>query len=175
MSILQEVYTSVGGIPLYLEWVAALVKQPVYVDDWEEFGSREPSLVAAPDARIRNMTQAVQHLLAEPHVFGGDFADAVAPLLEGIISNQRLSSEAVHLLQVLSLACIPLARPALEAVCVRGPYPIKELRRASLLVAYSDRVQLLPMTAAAVMRHLTPEQIHEREETLLQAYTAWLQ
>jgi len=131
--------------------------------------------IDATNARAHDMTLAVQRLLAEPHVFGGDLADAVAPLLEGIVSNQRLSSEALHLLQVLSVTSIPLAKPALEVICARGPYPIKELRRASLLVTYPDRAQLLPMAAAAAIRHLSPQQIHAREETLIQAYSAWLQ
>src|SRR6266516_3651089 len=47
--ILQDVYATVGGIPLCLEWIAALVKQPAYVDDWEEFGTREPIGIDATD------------------------------------------------------------------------------------------------------------------------------
>jgi tetratricopeptide (TPR) repeat protein len=172
--VLREVYTSVGGIPLCLEWVAALVKQPFYIDDWEEFGTHD-EYTATLAARARDMTQAVQRLLAEPHVFGGTLAEAIAPILDKIISQQYLSSEANHLLNVLSVATVPLARPALAVVCVRGPHPVKELRRASLLVAYPGRVQLLPMVASAVIRHLTAGQIHESERLLIQAYTAWLQ
>jgi len=172
--VLREVYTAVGGIPLCLEWVAALVKQPFYIDEWEEFGTHD-EYTATLAARARDMTQAVQRLLAEPHVFGGTLAEAIAPILDRIISQQYLSSEANHLLNVLSVATVPLARPALAVVCVRGPHPVKELRRASLLVAYPGRVQLLPMVASAVIRHLTAGQIHESERLLIQAYTAWLQ
>jgi tetratricopeptide (TPR) repeat protein len=174
VSVLQDVYTAVGGIPLCLEWVAALVKQSFSIDDWEELGIYEPHGITVAESRAPDMIQAIQRLLADPHVFGGNLADAIAPILDRIISSQRLSSEAQYLLEVLSTANVPLAKPALEVICMRGPHPIKELRRASLLVAYPNRVQLLPMVAAAVIRHLTPEQTYEREELLLQAYTAWL-
>ncbi len=171
MALLRQIYEVVGGIPLCLEWVAALVKQPLLMDDWDEFARNDIS--AFPISTTNDMILAVQRLLAEPHVFGGNLAMEIAPLLEKIVVTQRLSSEARHLLQVLSLANLPLAKLALQVLCSTGPRPLKELRRASLLVAYPDRIQLLPVVASAVMRQLSAEQRYEQEELLCEAYRAW--
>jgi tetratricopeptide (TPR) repeat protein len=174
VTLLRDIYDKVGGIPLCLEWVVALVKQPLQADDWEEFASHGHATNALAAAKTSALIQAVQRLLAEPYIFGGAFADDIAPLLQRIIANQRLSAEARSLLEILSVATVPLARPALEIIAATGPRPIKELRRASLLVAYEDRVQVLPMVASAVIRYLTPDQLADRENALLQAYAAWL-
>jgi tetratricopeptide (TPR) repeat protein len=144
------------------------------VDDWEEFASHGHAFSAWTAAKTSALIQAVQRLLAEPYIFGGAFADDIAPLLQRIVANQRLSAEACSLLEILSVATVPLARPALEVIATTGPRSIKELRRASLLVAYEDRVQVLPMVASAVIRYLTADQLADRENTLLQAYAAWL-
>ncbi len=172
VSLLQEIYQKTGGIPLCLEWVAALVKQPLFADDWEEFTTFEQSNESHSST---NMTKALQRLLQEPHLFGGTVADELAPFLERILSTQRLSTDANALLQTLSVASIPLAKATLQVLCPQGSRPLKELRRASVLVTYPDRAQLLPMVAAAMYRQLSSEEIYEREAHLLPAYTAWLQ
>lgn len=174
VQVLQEVYDKVGGIPLCLEWMAALVKQPLHADDWEEFDARGQETGPSSDAKIRNLVRTVQQLLAEPHIFGGNLADAIAPVLDRIIANQCLSDDARRLLHVLSVAFVPLAKPALASLCSSGPRPLDELRRASLLVAYPNRARLLPMVASAILRHLSPEEVEVHERLLIQAYTAWL-
>ncbi len=174
MALLRDIYNKVGGVPLCLEWVVALLKQPLQADDWEEFAARERAASSRAAAKTPELIQAVQQLLTEPHIFGGAFADDIAPLLQRIIANQRLSAEARFLLEVLSVSIVPLARPALEVLATTGPRPIRELRRASLLVAYADRVQALPMVAPAVVRSLTPDLLADRESALLQAFAAWL-
>ena len=173
VTLLERVYEQVGGLPLALEWVAALVKRPLEVEDWEAFAERDQQ-AEQPPAPDESLTDAIERLLAEPHIFGGSLADDVAPLLERIIATQHLSSEARRLLEILSVATIPLARPALQLLCPDGPRPIKELRRASVLVSYPDRIQLLPTVAAAMYRHLTAEQRKERETTLIEACKAWV-
>jgi len=170
VSLLQDIYARTGGIPLCLEWVAALVKQPLFADDWEEFTTFTQENERESQ---RTMTDAIHRLLQEPHLFGGSVADELAPFLERILSTQRLSSDANALLQTLSVATLPLAKPALQVLCPQGSRPLKELRRASVLVAYPDRAQLLPMVAAAMYRRLSPEQVYEQEEILLHAYRAW--
>ncbi len=172
VTLLQDIYARTGGIPLCLEWVTALVKQPLFADDWEEFTTlTRDNESDAP----RTMIDAIHRLLQEPHLFGGPVADELAPFLERILSTQRLSSDANALLQTLSVATLPLAKPALQVLCLQGSRPLKELRRASVLVAYPDRAQLLPMVAAAMYRRLSPEQIHAQETLLLQAYKIWQQ
>jgi len=172
--LLYEVYDSVGGIPLCLEWVAALVKQPLQADDWEEFDAHVQSAPHFTSRKAHTLTTAIQRLLAEPHVFGGNLAEAIAPILDRITANQCLSPEARHLLEVLSVACVPLAKSALAVVSPAGPRPFEELRRASLVVSYPNRAHLLPMVASAVLRRLASEEIQDSERLLIQAYTVWL-
>ena len=130
----------------------------------EETGS------GASEAR---MTKALRQLLAGPRVFGGPPESIVAPFLERLLSTQVLSDDARHVLQVLSLAGIPLSKSALEVICHKGLGCYEELRRASLVVASRARAQLLPMVATAVMRTLTEEQVKEAELLLIEAYTVW--
>jgi tetratricopeptide (TPR) repeat protein len=172
--VLRDMYDKVGGIPLCLEWVAALVKQPCYADDWEEFDARGQDATNLANENADSLMRSARRLLAEPHIFGGSLASAMGPILDRIITNQSLSADARHLLQVLSVAFVPLAKPALAVICPEGPRPLDELRRASLIVAYANRAYLLPMVASAVMLHLTAEHIQENERLLIQAYSAWL-
>jgi tetratricopeptide (TPR) repeat protein len=172
VSLLQEVYRSIGGIPLCLEWVAALVKRP-QEDDWESF-EMEDTEVTQAIASPTMMTKNLQRLLASPRVFGGPPESVVTPFLERLLSSQSLSADALYVLRVLSQAAIPLAKPALSIICRSGPGPYEELRRASLVVASRARTQLLPMVAASVARSLSREQTWEGEHLLIEAYTAWL-
>jgi hypothetical protein len=172
VSLLQESYHTIGGIPLCLEWVAALVKRP-QEDDWESFNIEDietTQAIASPTMITGNL----QRLLAGPRVFGGPPESVVTPFLERLLSSQSLSVNALHVLRVLSLAAIPLAKPALSIICRSGPGPYEELRRASLVVASRARTQLLPMVAASVARSLSDEQIQEGEHLLIEAYTVWL-
>ncbi|HVB25439.1 MAG TPA: helix-turn-helix domain-containing protein [Ktedonobacteraceae bacterium] len=170
VTVLEHIYERVGGIPLALEWVAAMVKQPLEMEDWAEFGESMSGASADRDS----MTGSIERLLNEPHIFGGTLADDIAPLLQRIIATQHFSPEARALLEVLAVSRIPLAKPALQLLCPQGPRPLKELRRASVLVSYPDRIQLLPMVAAAMYRQLNAEQRKERESTLIGACQAWI-
>jgi tetratricopeptide (TPR) repeat protein len=172
LPLLQEIYEKVGGIPICLEWVAALAKQPFIANmgaESERFTTQTDGPATAPDP-----VSGVQRLLAEPYIFGGALAEEIAPLLEQVLSHNHLSPEAQRLLQIVSLATVPLAKPALDVLAVQWPRVVKELQRASLLVAYPDRVQALPAVAAAVVRALPHEERLFQEEALLEGYQAWL-
>jgi len=172
VSLLQEVYHTIGGIPLCLEWVATLVKCPQQ-DDWETFEMADAeSTQEFPSPTV--MTRVLQRLLADPRVLGGPPDSVVTPFLERLLSSQSLSGDALHVLRVLSLVAIPLAKPALETICRSGPGPYEELRRASLVVASRARTQLLPMVSGAILRSLSDAQIQAGERLLIEAYMAWL-
>ncbi len=171
-TLLQEVYHTIGGIPLCLEWVAALVKRP-QENDWDAF-EMEDATTTQEIASTARMTRTLQRLLVGPRVFGGPPESVVTPFLERLLSSQSLSGDALQMLRVLSLAAIPLAKPALEIICRAGPGPYEELHRASLVVASHAHTQLLPMVAASVASSLSREQILEGECLLIEAYTAWL-
>lgn len=169
---LREVSARVGGIPLCLEWIAALVQDPFLLDDWqgidldEQHASQDPAL-----SQAEVVTRRLLRLLAEPTLMRGHMATRLQPLLERLVA--RLSAEARRVLNLLALCNVPLGKPALQALCERPRY-LKELRDASLLVASSHRVQLLPMVASAVIVRLTAEEVKELEGQVLDALRAWV-
>ena len=55
-----------------------------------------------------------------------------------------------------------------------SPAPLKELSATSLLAAYTQRVQLLPMVAAAMRSRFSAEQTEALEVQLMNAYAHWL-
>ncbi len=150
---------AVGGIPLCLEWVAKLAQEPLFRDGWADFEDEV------------DVKATLTSLIADPSLFSGPVARRTQPLLERVL--KRLSTEASTALQELSIAPVPLGGPALKAL-FRDPAPLKELRQASLLVAYPKRVQLLPSVAALVRQNLSDDQIRTAEEHLIGALTHWL-
>jgi tetratricopeptide (TPR) repeat protein/transcriptional regulator with XRE-family HTH domain len=163
---LDTVVEAVSGIPLCLEWVARLVLEPLLQDGWAAL-EEENEIVSSEQASI----QSLAHLLEDASLFGGPVAVRVTSLLERVIKH--LSPEASLALQDLAISPIPLASPALKAL-YHDPSPLKELRDASLLVAYPKRVQLLPMVAAQVRQLLVQEEVSAAEDRLIQALTVWL-
>jgi tetratricopeptide (TPR) repeat protein len=159
---LGGVVAAVGGIPQCLEWVAKLAQEPLLQNDWSAFEEEEES-----EARAHQLTR----LLEDASLFGGPVAMRTLPLLERVM--KRLSAEAHTALRELAVSPVPLGGPALKAL-YDNPRPLKELRVASLLIAYPKRVQLLPMVAALVGEHLTPDQVREAEDRLIQALHHWL-
>jgi tetratricopeptide (TPR) repeat protein len=163
---LDTVVEVVGGIPLCLEWVATLVQKPILQDGWAAF-EEESEIMSSERASI----QSLAHLLEDASLFGGPVAARVTSLLERVI--KRLSSEACMALRELAISPLPLSSPALKAL-YHDPSPLKELRDASLLVAYPRRVQLLPMVAAQVRQRLVQEEVSAAEDRLIKALTIWL-
>jgi tetratricopeptide (TPR) repeat protein len=170
--LLMEISEKVGGVPICLEWVAVLAAQLVLPgeDDHHTAVSQE----SAGHGPAHDLTASVRRLLAEPYIFGGTLAEEIAPLLEQLLANYHLSSEAQEVLQGVSLATVPLAKPALDVLAPQWTRIVRELRRVGLLASYADRVQALPSVAAAVVRTLSSEARKRREEALITAYQAWL-
>jgi len=170
--VLREISEKVGRVPICLEWVAVLAKQPLLPGEGE---LSTPVLQdSAGVTSAHDLTASVRRLIAEPYIFGGTLAEEIAPLLEQLLANYHLSPEALEMLQTVSLATVPLARPALDVLAPQWTRILRELRRASLLASYADRVQALPSVAAAVVRKLSPEARTRRERALITAYQAWL-
>jgi hypothetical protein len=103
--------------------------------------------------------------------FDGSVAQRVQPLLDRVL--KRLSGEATTALQDLAVAPLPLGATALK-VLYQSPKFLRELRESSLLAAYPQRVQLLPMVAAQVRKGLTDDQVRAAEERLIQPLSQWL-
>ncbi len=171
---LQEVSTRVGGIPLYLEWVASLVQNPHQLSQWQSF-----DVVGEQDGRVETggkeeeeIVRRLTRLLAEPTLLRGHLANKLRPLLERLV-DRRLSAEARSLLQHLTVCNVPLGKTALQTLC-EHPGPINELRNASLLVAYAHRVQVLPIVASVVVQGLTAEWVGELEERVIDALKQWI-
>lgn len=168
--LLRRLCEKVGGVPLSLEWAAALSLSQQYMF----IGDVDPSIQSSGETSSSHLIRAVRQLLDEPHIFGGVFAEEIAPLLERLLSHYHLPAESQELLQLISLATVPLAKPALDVLFPGWARSIRELHRASLLVAYHDRAQALPGVAAAVLQGLSVEERIRWEETLIEAYQAWL-
>lgn len=158
----------VGGIPVCLEWIAKLMREPLLHGDWSAFDDDEDTVATSEKARVQRLT----HLLEDPSLFGGPITLRVIPLLDRVI--QRLSADAVAALYDLCLAPLPLGGPALK-ILYHDPAPLQELRDASLVAAYRKRVQLLPMVAAQVRQRLSPSQIRVAEDRLIKALRHWLE
>lgn len=156
---LNQIVDAVGGIPLCLEWVARLVQEPLFHDEWVDFDEDAPGEII------------VQGILEDTALFAGPIASRVQPLLERVIKH--LSPAARTALFELAVSPVALGSPALKSL-YRNPEPLKELREASLLVAYPTRVYLLPMVAVQVRKSLSENQIHAAEERLIQALSVWL-
>jgi transcriptional regulator with XRE-family HTH domain/tetratricopeptide (TPR) repeat protein len=162
---LRRASEAVGGVPLCLEWVASLVQEPMWLDRWEENDDLDGQ------SEGDQLTLRLQRLLEDASLFGGPIAAKLHPLLERLI-DQRLSADAYQVLCHLALAAVPLGKPALQVICPR-PRLLKELSATSLLAAYPQRVQLLPMVASAVRARLTEQQTHALETDLMRAYKTW--
>jgi tetratricopeptide (TPR) repeat protein len=166
---LQAVGVRMAGIPLLLEWTAKVVADPLLLNEWSGFDERDGLLQAHPTQASR--ARRLQQLLDHPSLLGMHLASRLIPLLQHIMDT-HLSPEAHRVLERLAVATVPLGKPALQVLCPR-PALLKELRDASLLAAYTNRVQLLPMVAETVRQQLTPEQRQEAEDLVLRAYTEW--
>lgn len=167
-SNLQQASEAMGGVPLCLEWVASLVQKPLLLDRWDDLDDLDEQENESGEV----LTRRLQRLLDDPALFGGPIADRLSPLLVGILDG-RLSEEAVEVLQALALARIPLGQAALQHICPR-PSLLKELRTLSLLTTHQQRVQVLPMVAAAIRSRLAPEQQQVIETRLIEALQRWL-
>jgi tetratricopeptide (TPR) repeat protein len=167
---LQAVSIRMTGIPLLLEWTAKLVADPLLLDDWESFNEHETIL--QPYTAQESLTGRLQKVLDDPSLLGEHLANRLAPLLQRIL-EKHLSEEARLVLTRLAIATVPLGKPALQLLCPR-PRLLKELRDASLLAAYTNRVQLLPIVALTIRQQLQPEQRQEIEDVVIQVYNCWL-
>lgn len=174
IALLEAIHEKVRGLPQCLEWVAALVRYPHAEDEWETFEPDQRSEEARDRARKARIVEAIHHFLDDPYAFSGDLSEELSRILSQVVSSQRLSRDARELLAVLSLTSIPLARPALQVISPSGVRPLEELRRASLIVAYQNRAQLLPVVAAAVWRALGSLEKRTYETVLIQAHQTWL-
>ena len=84
----------------------------------------------------------ILRFLKDPSLLDEHLANQLDPLLERIL-KYYISDEARLVLHRLSVATIPLGKAALMMLCPLPQY-YKELRDISLLVAYTNRAQLLP-------------------------------
>jgi hypothetical protein len=165
---LGRVVLVVGGIPVCLEWIAKLMREPLLQGDWSAFDDDEDSMATAAKARAERL----EHLLEDPSLFGGPIASRIILLLDRVIG--RLSADALAALHDLCLSSLPLGGTALK-ILYRDPAPLLELRDASLVAAYRKRVQLLPMVAAQIRQQLSPSQIQVAEDRLIDALRHWLE
>jgi tetratricopeptide (TPR) repeat protein len=169
VELLHTISERMAGIPLLLEWTAKLIHDPLLFDDWQSFADDGTE---AHHSDSDDLTSRLARLLEDPTLLGAHLAHRLTPLLQRIL-EKHLSTDARKVLERLAVVTLPLGKPALQVLCPR-PALLKELRDASLLASYTNRVQLLPIVASTVCQQLSSEQRQEAEELAIQAYTRWL-
>ncbi len=119
---LQATSMRLLGIPLLLEWTARLVADPLLLDQWDHFPV--PEAILEPYTTRASLSRRLQALLEDPALLGEHLTTHLAPLLQRIV-DKHLSEEARLVLARLSVAAIPLGKPALQRLCPRPlrPYP----------------------------------------------------
>ena len=167
---LHAIARRMAGIPLLLEWTVKLVSDPLLSQSWE--GLDEEDVSVHPYTNQKTTCKRILRLLKDPTLLDEHLATKLAPMLERLL-NFSISDEARLVLNRLSVATIPLGKPALEVLCPL-PRHYKELRDVSLLAGYTHRAQLLPLVASTVRRGLAPEQVYAREEEMIEALKKWL-
>src|SRR6266487_2535006 len=169
LTALETISQRVACIPLCLEWIAKIAHDPLVHDAWEDFEVQEET---SPESHL-DAVQRLTRLLEHPTLIGEHLASRLTPLLEHIL-DQHLSPDARRVLEHLAVVGIPFGKPALYVFCSR-PAWLKELRNASLLTAYTNRIQVLPTVASTVKARLSPEQVYELEERMIEALTRWVE
>jgi len=169
LAALETISQRVACIPLCLEWIATIAHDPLVHDEWEGFEVQEET---SSQSRLDAISQRLTRLLEHPTLLGEHLASRLTPLLEHIL-DRHLSADAQRVLEHLAVVSIPLGKPALHVFCSR-PSWLKELRSASLLAAYTNRIQILPTVASTVRARLSPEQVYELEERMIEALTRWV-
>ncbi len=170
LAALETISQRVACIPLCLEWIATIAHDPLVHDEWEGFEVQEET---SSQSRLDAISQRLTRLLEHPTLLGEHLASRLTPLLEHIL-DRHLSADARRVLEHLAVVSIPLGKPALHVFCSR-PAWLKELRNASLLAAYTNRIQVLPTVSSTVKARLSSEQIYELEERMIEALTRWVE
>jgi tetratricopeptide (TPR) repeat protein len=167
-ALLEQLSERCGGNPFLLECCASLARKPLVTFSWSREVGPGPAEGGEVERALRRMIEAQSVLLRE-------IALERRPLLDEVI-HSRISQDAQRLLHILALAAIPLATPLLQSMCQNPQLAIEDLFRASLSrVPGSERVQLLPVVTEAVIGRLTPEEVRVAEDTLIDAFQAWLE
>jgi tetratricopeptide (TPR) repeat protein/DNA-binding SARP family transcriptional activator len=172
VELLEAVGTYLGGIPLLLEWTAKLVTNAHLFTYWQTVYGSKTGRWQATQTPADTTSQRLQHLLASPSGLNLHLANKLSPMLQCLL-EKHLSTAARLVLNRLAVATLPLGKAALQVLCSRLDL-LQELRSASLLIAYTNRIQLLPVVAWTVQQDLTPEQRRLAEEGVIEAYTCWL-
>ena len=170
--LLDAVGSYLSGIPLLLEWTATLVTNPHLFAYWEAVYGSKTGHPEATQTPINTTSERLQCLLASPSGLNLHLANKLAPMLHCLL-EKHLSTAARLVLNRLAVATLPLGKAALQVLCSRLDL-LQELRSASLLVAYTNRIQVLPVVAWTVQQDLTPEQRRLAEEVVIEAYRSWL-
>ena len=168
VELLEAVGRHLDGIPLLLEWTAKLVTDAHLFAYWQAmYGSETGHQTPA-----NTTSERLQRLLDNPSDWSLHLADKLAPMLQCLL-DKYLSTAARLVLNRLAIATLPLGKVALHILCPRL-LVLQELRSASLLVAYTNRIQLLPIVALTVQQQLMLEEQRDAEDVVIEAYTRWL-
>jgi hypothetical protein len=173
-ALLAQASKKYGSNPLMIELRAASMARPRFPYGW---GNQRKKAETGASAKSEHHL-LVEDLLEEVEVFSTADVEATA-LLEQVIS-QRLSQEALELLDVLAASPLALPFPLLAEINGTAEYAFfMELHNASLLdrttMNADGRASLQPLAREAGRQKLLAERRLEGvEEQLIHLYEAWL-
>ena len=174
-ALLAQATRKCGSNPLMIELRAASMVRPRFPYGW---GNQRKKAEAGSSAKSEHHL-LVEHLLEDAEVFSTFDVEATA-LLQQVIS-QRLSHEALELLDVLATSPLALPFPVLAEIYGTAEYAFfMEVENASLLdrttMNADGRASLQPLAREAGRQKLLAEKrLKGVEEQVAHLYKVWLE
>src|SRR6266567_2238468 len=170
--LLSQASKKCGGNPRMIEMRAAHLQRPGFVYPWRRYGE-----VTVRLDRKSEHTQWIERLLEEESVFDPKSDVQTRDLLQQV-GSRRLSHQAVHLLEILSLSSIALPFPLLDQVGEQIELAFDELIRCSLIdttVIESERAAVGPLVRESQLQLLIANRRREEvERRVVHLYGLWL-
>ncbi len=170
--LLRQASGRFGGNPQMIELRAASLSRPGFVYAWRSNGA-----LSSRQNQKSGHQVFIEKLLSEETVFDTKTDIQARKVLQQVISN-KLSHQAVQLLEVLSASPLPLPFPLLDTINSQAELALDELVRCSLVdrdIFVSDRVGMLPIVREAELHTLiTQHRREEIEQKVQQLYETWL-
>lgn len=165
-ALLQHMSERCGGNPWLIELRASTLQEMPLEASKHDFPQENPH------------TLSIKNLLGKPHMFGTDADRETRHMLQEVMS-QRLSPQALLLLELLACSQVALPFSLLEDAVPQVEERFEELQHASLVDLdariYAQRARLHPVVVKAAYVHQlsNPDRRTSIEDLVLQIYTRW--
>jgi tetratricopeptide (TPR) repeat protein/transcriptional regulator with XRE-family HTH domain len=167
--LLEQATARCGGNALMIELRAANLQRPRFSFGWQR---------NKPQEKKSEHQHLIEQLLTDSHIFGT--ADVEARKLLQQVIGQRLSHDALQVMEALATTPMMLPFPLLLEINQQAEYAFAELLQASLIdrnaMEQVERAVLQPLAREATIHQLLADKrLPEIEQQLIHAYTIWLE